>query len=124
MLSYEIAIVIIALFSLVALVFIKSKLLKAVIIALTSVVLLLLYGMFSSLIEQQVGLLASLSTSTHMQSGESMMTPDMLAYATSIIEKLTEYGHKLKITRLMLLGFLIVAPFTQLINRKQSQDLK
>jgi hypothetical protein len=94
---------------------IKSRLVKASLMAGISSLFLLLAAMFKQMVDYQTGLLVAFSNTEH----PSPWPQELLSYYSGIMGKITAYSGDLQIVFWMLLLFLLAAPFVMVWQKRK-----
>jgi hypothetical protein len=119
MLFFKIGIIIACVGGLAGLLLIKSRVVKASLMAGLSGIMLLLAAMLKQMVDYQVGLLLTFSNTEH----PSPYSPELLSYQTGIINRMTEYGGALQLAFWLLLAFLLMAPFVLIWHKRNRPQL-
>ncbi|TKJ42399.1 hypothetical protein CEE37_01580 [candidate division LCP-89 bacterium B3_LCP] len=119
MIIYQIGIIFLVIVSLIGIYSLKSRVLKSLIMALTSGVLILVCGALYHLIAQNEALRELIIIPTDFK--PSMPPPDYIQYMLYLGEKVRDYSQALELTFWMLLIFALIAPFVGYFRRDTTE---
>lgn len=112
---FRIGILAVCVGALTGLLIIKSRLIKALLLAGISSFMLLLIAMLKQMVDYQTGLLADFNATEHPQ---THWPKELLSYYTGIMDRITAYSSDLRLVFWTLLLFLLAAPFVMVWHRK------